>query len=154
MLGRGGAPGAEGGDVVSWMVIMGIGAVLGIAALVGIFWSLKKMEAPKKWGALVASLALGAGGAFMVANATALGSVDSGEQEVEEMEDFDAPLEDDWGDDWGDEEGGDEEGAAEEGGDEWADEEGWGEQDGDPLEGVGEPVERQPSEEGGEETTE
>jgi hypothetical protein len=131
---------------VSWMVIMGIGAVLGVAALVGIFWSLRKLEAPKKWGALVASLALGAGGAFMVINATALGTVDGEQEAIEEMDDFDAPLEDDWGDEgWGDEAGGDQAGGDEAGGDQaggddWADEEGWGEQDGDPLEGVGEPL--------------
>ena len=41
---------------VSWMVVMGIGAVLGLAALVGIGWSLRKLEPPKKWGVLVASL--------------------------------------------------------------------------------------------------
>ncbi len=57
---------------------------------------------------LVASLLVGAGGAFMAMNATAIGTVDRGEQEVEEMEDFDAPLDDDWGDEgWGDEEGDD-----------------------------------------------
>lgn len=154
-LGRRRRLGAEGGDDVSWMVIMGIGAVLGIAALVGIFWSLKKMEAPKKWGALVASLVVGAGGAFMVANATALGSVDAGAEPVEEMEDFDAPLEDDWGDeDWGDEEGGGDD-WAEGGDDDSADEEGRGWQEGDPLEGIGEP--RDPgaeSEESAEEATE
>lgn len=103
---------------MSWMVVMGIGAVLGLAALGGIGWSLRKLEPPKKWGVLVASLLVGAGGAFMVINATAIAGPTDLEQEVEEMEDFDAPLEDDWGDeDWGDEEGGDAEGD-----DDWADE--------------------------------
>ena len=102
---------------MSWMVVMGIGAVLGLAALGGIGWSLRKLEPPKKWGVLVASLLVGAGGAFMVINATAIGGAGV-EEEVEEMEDFDAPLDDDWGDDedWGDEE----EEAASEGDDDWA----------------------------------
>jgi len=103
------------------MVVMGIGAVLGLAALGGIGWALRKLEPPKKWGVLVASLIVGAGGAFMVINATAIGSTGEPEQEVEEMEDFDAPLDDDWGDDdWGDE-GGEAGGESAEGDDDWAD---------------------------------
>jgi len=105
------------------MVVMGIGAVLGLAALGGIGWALRKLEPPKKWGVLVASLVVGAGGAFMVINATAIGSSPEGEEQVEEMEDFDAPLDDDWGDEgWGDEADG-------EGGDDWAEEGGEGDDD-------------------------
>lgn len=119
---------------MSWMVVMGIGAVLGLAALGAIVWALRKVPAPKKWGVLVAALIVGAGGAFMVLNATAIAGPTDLEEEVEEMEDFDAPLDDDWGDDWGDEEGG-------EGDNDWADEaEGAGDDVAEEAEGAGDDV--------------
>jgi hypothetical protein len=100
------------------MVVMGIGAVLGLVALAGIVWALKKLEPPKKWAALVAFLIVGAGGGFLVMNATAF-TQEEAEPEDFDPEDFDAPLEDDWGEEWPEEGEGAAEGAA--GDEEWAD---------------------------------
>ena len=88
-----------------WMAVMGFGAAIGLAALAGIVWALRRLPAPRKWGALVAFMLLGAAGAFLVGQATAIAGPDGSEQ-VAPLEDFDAPLEDDWGnEDWGDEPG-------------------------------------------------
>ena len=118
-----------------WMAVMGIGAVIGLAALGGIVWALRKLPAPKKWGALVGFLVLGAAGAFMVANATALAGPDV-EDEVAPMEDFDAPLDDDWGDDWPEDEAGDEAAEGAEGTDD-----GWDDEPGDETAETGEAAE-------------
>lgn len=78
-----------------WMVWIGVGAFLGLASLVGLIWAFRKLEAPKKWGAVVGFLVLGALGSFLAANATAFGG--TGDPEVEiPVEDFDAPLDDDF----------------------------------------------------------
>ena len=103
-----------------WMAIMAIGAALGLAALGGIVWALRKLRGQKKWGALVAFLLLGAGGGFMVVNATALTAPPGDGAEDFDPDAFDEePLgfdDEDWGedDDWADEAGDELEEAGEE----------------------------------------
>ena len=85
------------------MAIMGLGAVLGLASLAGLIWAFRKLPPPKKWVAVAGFLVLGAVGAFLAANATALGGPDVTEDLPGiDDEDFDAPLDDDWGDGWDD----------------------------------------------------
>ncbi len=83
----------------TWQLISAGGAVLGLLSLGGIGFSLKKLEGGAKWGALIASLLLGAAGGYMVLNATALTTSEEEAQideAAEAADDFDAPLDDDF----------------------------------------------------------
>ncbi len=43
----------------TWMMLAAGGGVLGLIALGGMLWAFKKLESPKKWGAIVAFALLG-----------------------------------------------------------------------------------------------
>ena len=72
-----------------WMLVAGVGGLLGLVSLVGLIWAFRK----KKWPAVAGFIVLGLIGAFLSINATAL--VGTGEPEIE-VEEFDAPLDDDF----------------------------------------------------------
>jgi len=81
----------------TWMILQGVGGLLGLVALVGMVMAFRKMEAPKKWVAIGGLAIVGAGGGFLVANATALSTTEEEEaiQEEVEQDDFDSASFDD-----------------------------------------------------------
>ena len=72
-----------------WMLIAGVGALLGLVSLIGLILSFRR----KKWPALAGFVVLGLVGAFLSLNATAI--VGTGEPEIQ-VDEFDAPLDDDF----------------------------------------------------------
>ena len=83
----------------SWMLVAGAGGLLGLVALGGMIWAFRKLASGKTWGALGGFAVLGAVGGFLSANATALVTTEEEaaiEQQVQESNDFDAPLSDDF----------------------------------------------------------
>lgn len=83
----------------SWMLVAGAGGLLGLGAFGGMFWASRKLAGGKRWGALVGFALLGVVGGFLAANATALVTTEEEaaiEQQVQESNDFDAPLSDDF----------------------------------------------------------
>jgi hypothetical protein len=83
----------------SWMLVAGAGGALGLVALGGMVWAFRKLAGGRKWGALGGFAVLGAVGGFLAANATALVTTEEEaaiEQQVQESNDFDAPLSDDF----------------------------------------------------------
>ncbi len=83
----------------TWMMLAAGGGVLGLIALGGMLWAFKKLESPKKWGAIVAFALLGGVGAYLGANATALDTTEEEaaiEQEAADAFDDEAPLDDDF----------------------------------------------------------
>ena len=80
------------------MAVAGGGGVLGLVALGGMIWAFRKLESPKKWGALGGFAILGLVGVYMAANATAIAPPEEAQRINEEVEaataDFDAPLDD------------------------------------------------------------
>lgn len=82
----------------TWQLVIGGGALLGLAALAGMIWSFKKLEAPKKWVAMAVFALVGAGGGYLASNATAFTTTEEEaeiEQQIQES-DFEAELDDDF----------------------------------------------------------
>lgn len=83
-----------------WMAVAGLGGMFGLIAIGGLVWAFRKLEAPKKFGAMAGFAVLGLIGAYMAANATAIAPPEEAQEinrEVEEAtEDFEAPLDDDF----------------------------------------------------------
>ncbi|MFT5358574.1 MAG: hypothetical protein ACI9KE_005813 [Polyangiales bacterium] len=83
-----------------WMAVAGAGGVFGLIALAGIVWAFRKLESPKKFGAIAGFCVLGLVGAYMAVNATAIAVPEEAaaiNAEVEAAtEDFDAPFDDDF----------------------------------------------------------
>ncbi|HJK90978.1 MAG TPA: hypothetical protein RMH85_22680 [Polyangiaceae bacterium LLY-WYZ-15_(1-7)] len=78
----------------TWMMIAGAGGLLGLIALGGMIWAFRKLESPKKWAALGGFVVLGAAGAYLSLNATAFETTEEEAEIEEQIEDFDAPLDD------------------------------------------------------------
>lgn len=87
-------------DARMWMAVAGAGGVLGLSALAGIIWAFRKLESPKKFGAIAGFCVLGLIGAYMAVNATAIAVPEEAAAINAEVEaatdDFDAPLDDDF----------------------------------------------------------
>lgn len=79
---------------MSWLVVSIIGGVIGLAAAALGLYALLKMPAPKKWGALVLAIVLGLAGAYLAVFSTAIVGPDVTEEIP--VDDFDAPLDDDF----------------------------------------------------------
>ena len=78
----------------TWMWVAGAGGALGLAAVGGIVWALKKLTASKKWLAIGGFVVLGAVGGLLAMNATAIAGPDVADELP--ADDFDAPLDDDF----------------------------------------------------------
>ncbi|MEO0324715.1 MAG: hypothetical protein AAF447_17265 [Myxococcota bacterium] len=85
---------------MTWVTFAVLGAVLGLAALAGLVWALR---APRKPLAALAFVLLGLAGLGLAGQATALDTAINGQPVPEglegedlEIDDFDAPLDDDF----------------------------------------------------------
>ncbi len=90
----------EDGLLMTWVTFAALGAFLGLVALGGLVWALR---APRKPRAAVAFVLLGLVGLGLAGQATALDVAINGqpvpeglESEDLEIDDFDAPLDDDF----------------------------------------------------------
>ena len=80
----------------TWMIIQGLGGLLGLGSLAGIIWAFKKVEAPKKFFAMATFAVIGAVAGYFAANATAVTTTEEEAAIEEQIDDFDAPLDDDF----------------------------------------------------------
>lgn len=79
----------------TWMIIQAVGGILGLASLGGIIYALRKLTEPKKkWGLVGACVVVGGVASYLVANATAFTTSEEERAIEEQIDDFDAPLDD------------------------------------------------------------
>ncbi|MEM7606873.1 MAG: hypothetical protein AAF411_16070 [Myxococcota bacterium] len=82
-----------------WMVVAGVGGLLGLSALAGMIWAFRKVEGGKKWGALGGFSVMGLAGLYLAINCTAIAPPEEAQrinEQVEAESDLDAPLDDDF----------------------------------------------------------